>query len=334
MTDGIKLSNLSLRDAGNTWRNFKDWYIGDLVTGNNTPTATTSINIGDFLSNREGYVTTDGSGNLVYRTETNSNVTTIPSVNTLRLKKQGDSIYLQYKNNSNAWESLGSALDLDTDTTYTLTLETDGNTNYIRLVDSKGVKGERIELPNQSGGGGSDINVEQYYAEIIAGSGSGSGDSSGTVDVRGDNDTIVIKNGVVSLATGSSVSYPTTTAAPTHGSDFTAISSIGLDKYGRITSITTKTVTLPTVPTNTSSQAGAVAAGSGNNNMVWKTNSKGVPGWRSETAQIGYAAGTGMDISTVSSNTRTISLAAAAKTIHIGSTDTAPAYASLCIDPS
>ena len=328
MTNGIKLSNLSLRDAHDAWSNFENWYIGDLVTGNNTPTAVT---IGKFLKNREGYVKIDGGGNLVYRTETNSKKTTVPSTTNLRLQDEGDSIYLQYKNSSNDRENLGSASISDSDTTYTLTLENNEGTNYIKLTDSDG-KINSVELPEQSGGG-SEINVEQYYAEIIEGSGGGSGSSGGTVDVKVDNNTIVIKNGAISLATGNSVSRPKTTVTPTPGSSFTAIGGIGLDEYGRITSITTKTVTLPTVPTNTSSQDGVVAAGGEHNNMVWKTDSDGVPDWRSETAQIRYAAGTGMDISTVSNNTRTISLADAAKTIYIGRTTKAPAYASLCIDP-
>lgn len=83
-------------------------------------------------------------------------------------------------------------------------------------------------------------------------------DLTGLVDVySGDTTTIVENSGVFSMATlGQGGSTSSTAQTPTFGGDFT-IPTVTYDAYGRVTSVGTATVTLPSLPAAVTGDVGA-----------------------------------------------------------------------------
>lgn len=81
-----------------------------------------------------------------------------------------------------------------------------------------------------------------------------------------------------------SVGQTNTTDTPslTFGGTFNALSSVTHNDFGQLTAKTTSTYTMPTLPSNSSSAAGIVASGSGQNSKVWKTDASGNPAWRND----------------------------------------------------
>lgn len=81
-----------------------------------------------------------------------------------------------------------------------------------------------------------------------------------------------------------SVSQTNTTDTPTltFGGTFDAVSSVTHNDFGQKTAKTTSTYSMPSLPSNTNSQAGIVASGSGQNSKVWKTDASGNPAWRED----------------------------------------------------
>lgn len=81
-----------------------------------------------------------------------------------------------------------------------------------------------------------------------------------------------------------SVGQTNTTDTPTltFGGTFNALSSVTHNDFGQLTAKTTSTYTMPSLPSNTSAQAGIVASGSGQNSKVWKTDASGNPAWRED----------------------------------------------------
>lgn len=138
-TDGIKLSNLYLRDGSNTLVPLNEAYIGDMV-GKDT---VSSEQLGSFLLKVNNFMT-GGSGD---------GTVAIPDVNNFHLKKDNNEISLIYKEPESTNEiSLGTFTDTDTLYNYHIEItedEQDADQKYLTLTESVSGTRESVSLPKE-----------------------------------------------------------------------------------------------------------------------------------------------------------------------------------------
>lgn len=232
MTAGIKLSNLYLRDGNNLWHSLKDAFIGDILGLDSVE----DENLENFFQNLENY--TDWT------------------ILELRFNDGKLSLWNKEKNQKLSEVSIGSGgsggSSTDTNTTYEIDIqkyvENDEEVYDIILIGSDGTRTSK-RLP------------DQWHTKFWAENGVGlftkireGNSASGNADYTGDNSTISISaDNVISLynkgnpgiytATPQQLIFSTTNTP----ASFYAISNITVDKYGRVTGITTKQYNMPSV---------------------------------------------------------------------------------------
>lgn len=262
MTAGIKLSNLHLRDGDGTWRSLKNAYIGDLWNNSGSPSTLTLVEfvqyVKDLVDNSPVVPGSSGTSGgldltkLFFQTTTGNN----------------SKLELRYDTTPTGASTSTSTLiadilksNIDTNTTYSLTKENltrDGETDEYLVF--KGSDNTRVEIrltDNATAGfslvASAGIGIitdgkKGFWPDagvgVFSGGINGSGPGGVTV-YDGDGSTISVSNHTVSLYNRGAVSTTTAASSLGYGNTFKAISAINVDEYGRVTSVTTTTYTLP-----------------------------------------------------------------------------------------
>lgn len=184
-----------------------------------------------------------------------------------------DSDNEEYIWNGNSWTSMGVA------TSYALANHVHGNLSSGGSILTSATigAGDRIVIVDANDSGrltGSSITFSTSTANYFLRQ---DGTWQEPRDTTYSASTGIYQSGTVfSLATITS-SNPTSTSAPNPGGTFTAVDAVTYDTYGRVTSVNTKTITIPSNVAMTSSNAvayvlGTTTTANGNKAVVFNTS--------------------------------------------------------------
>lgn len=231
--EGIKLSNLHLRDGNGKWWSLGDAYIGDILGGD---------------------VTAEQLGNWMKKVSNNSGGSLdIDKLFFQKVPGQNSTLQLRYDTGDNTSVLITevSISEIDTNTKYSLekqNLTESGVTGDYLVFTSTDYPDSptKILLPT-----GSECEFEASegtgYFNNVTGSGSSSGSGSGGSggSYSGDGKTISITDRTISLYYKGGVPVNNSTVQLSYGQTFSAISAINVDNYGRVASITLTNYKMP-----------------------------------------------------------------------------------------